>query len=168
MLILLAACDGGQSGENGKGDVGQSPCEETSSAPLSDVPESEWPEGLAELVEVYEGLDGDWTATLRCPDADDEDATLSFEVDPELTLRTFEGGSCEETSRVSGETGHVLASPSFSIDTTLATTLEGWVRMADEGITILVWPDGTWNTSIASPWDDGDAVCELLNVTEAP
>ena len=59
LLLLLPACDG--TCNNGKCD--DTTCEVVEAWPLTEVPEAEWPEGMAEIVDAWLARECTWNLT---------------------------------------------------------------------------------------------------------
>lgn len=123
MLVLLAC--GGQSGENGKGGDSADTCGE---------PTAEVPEGLTALIEVYDTIDGSWSATLRCQDAADEEISLAFTTS-ELAVEAWEG---ECPAEASGTTDVALVAAAGSTAQVLVTHIPeaGPIDLSGEGVHI--------------------------------
>jgi len=171
LLFAFPGC-GGQSGENP--DVG--PCDVVSQEPMDEVPEAEWPEGLAELVNAYAALAGDWTGTLRCLDEEDEPATFSLDIDDALALTTREGNACPESSiAAEGETTFTLTTSTVDDEQALQTGMLAGsgaaypILMTGDGVELGWNLDGELDSAIDKyRWQNGnsssDATCTLVDI----
>ncbi|MES2642890.1 MAG: hypothetical protein V4850_25625 [Myxococcota bacterium] len=170
LLLVLVGC-GGQSGEN---DRTGADCEAVSAEPLAGVSETDWPEGLGELLAAYEGLEGQWTGTLRCLDQEDRVATIDIAIDDSLVLNALEGASCDEDATVTGSTSFSLVARGLEENQSLETGLFGGaVLMSGVGIDLRWLADGSLSSSALDPvrWSEAaagsDATCELVEVAPA-
>lgn len=123
-MLFLLAC-GGQSGENGKGGDSASDCGEAT---------AEVPGGLEALIEVYDTINGSWSATLRCQDTADEEISLAFTTST-LEVEAWEG---ECPAEASGTTGFALVAAAGSTAQELVTHIPeaGPIELSGEGVHI--------------------------------
>lgn len=155
---------GGQSGENEKGGGDASDvCEEVSALPYDAATA---PGGAVEVAEAYAGLDGSWSAVLRCLEQDDEAVVFALAVDAAPELVEYEGPGCDWSLR---------AETRFDLDARITEALStsagegGPISMRGEAVELSWGLDGSLDSWVdADAWREGDSAseptCTLLDV----